>query len=84
MGQGREETRQYTDSLVSETGWTPKQIKSFAGAITYTQYNFLLRLVMKFIAKKKQLSTDPSRDPDYTNWDDVRQYAKGFVAAYFK
>ena len=34
----------------------------------YTKYNFLVRLVMKYIAKSEGASTDVSRDHVYTDW----------------
>jgi menaquinone-dependent protoporphyrinogen oxidase len=39
-----------------------------AGAILYTKYNFLLRFVMKQIAKKAGASTETSQDYEYTDW----------------
>ncbi len=77
---GQQETQQYINHFMQQTGWTPQQTVAFAGAILYTQYNFLIRLVMKFIAKRKQLSTDTSRDHEYTDWDDVKQFAETFIA----
>ena len=49
----------------------------------YTQYNFLLRLIMKSIARRKQLSTDTSRDHEYTDWDHVKRFAQAFVGRHF-
>jgi menaquinone-dependent protoporphyrinogen oxidase len=56
------------DSFLAETKWHPAKIKAVAGALLYTQYNFLLRLVMKRIAKQAGGDTDTSRDYDYTDW----------------
>lgn len=77
---GQQETQQYINRLIQRTGWTPQQTVAFAGAVLYKQYNFLIRLVMKFIAKQKQLSTDTSRDHEYTDWNDVKQFGKEFIA----
>lgn len=51
-----------------ETRWHPTLAKPVAGALLYTHYNFLLRLVMRKIAKKAGASTDTSRDYVYTDW----------------
>lgn len=56
------------DRFLDQTGWRPKHIKPVAGALLYTQYNFLIRLVMKRIARAEGGSTDTSRDHDYTEW----------------
>jgi menaquinone-dependent protoporphyrinogen oxidase len=35
----------------------------------YTKYNFLIRFVMKRIARQAGASTDTSHDHDYTDWE---------------
>jgi menaquinone-dependent protoporphyrinogen oxidase len=56
------------DDFFQETGWHPARVKPVAGALLYTKYNFLLRFVMKRIAKKSGAETDTSRDYEYTDW----------------
>ena len=56
------------DAFLAETKWHPSRIKAVAGALLYTKYNFLLRLVMKRIAKQAGGDTDTSRDYDYTDY----------------
>jgi menaquinone-dependent protoporphyrinogen oxidase len=56
------------DRFFAETGWYPERVKPVAGALLYTQYNFLIRFVMKRIAKHAGGSTDTSRDHEYTDW----------------
>ena len=73
---GRQETQQYITNFLQHTGWTPDQTASFAGAVAYTKYSFLVRWVMKSIAKRKTLSTDTSRDHEYTDWHQVDQFAQ--------
>jgi menaquinone-dependent protoporphyrinogen oxidase len=51
-----------------ETGWHPRRVKPVAGALLYTKYNFLIRFVMRRIAKKAGAETDTSRDYEYTDW----------------
>ena len=48
------------------------------------QYNFLIRFVMKRIARKEGAPTDASRDYEFTNWTRVEQLAKDFAQAYRK
>jgi len=52
----------------NETQWLPTLSKPVAGALLYTHYNFLLRLIMRRIAKKAGAATDTSHDYVYTDW----------------
>jgi menaquinone-dependent protoporphyrinogen oxidase len=62
------------DTFFEETGWHPRRVKPVAGALLYTQYNFLVRFIMKRIARKSGGSTDTSRDHEYTDWVALDQY----------
>jgi menaquinone-dependent protoporphyrinogen oxidase len=59
---------QMIDRFVADTGWRPARVVPVAGALRYTQYNFVVRLLMKRIARKAGGSTDTSRDHEYTDW----------------
>jgi menaquinone-dependent protoporphyrinogen oxidase len=50
------------------TNWHPTIAKPVAGALLYSQYNCLIRLIMKRIAKKAGAATDTSQDYVYTDW----------------
>jgi menaquinone-dependent protoporphyrinogen oxidase len=65
-------------AFLREAGWNPELHTIFAGALKYSQYGWLKKLVMKSIAKKAKGDTDTSRDYEYTNWDDVRAFAQRF------
>jgi menaquinone-dependent protoporphyrinogen oxidase len=56
------------DRFFKETGWHPRRVKPVAGALLYTQYNFLIRFVMRRIARKAGAATDTSHDYEYTDW----------------
>jgi menaquinone-dependent protoporphyrinogen oxidase len=73
------DVHQVIDRFLQDTGWHPKRIKPVAGAILYTKYNFLLRFVMKRIAKKAGGDTDTSRDYDYTDWANLDDFVKEFA-----
>jgi len=62
------------DAFLKETGWHPKHIKPVAGALPYSKYNFLVRFIMKRIARKSGGDTDTSRDYDYTDWDGLDNF----------
>ena len=57
-------------------GWTPGTIASIAGRLAYREYGFLIRLVMKRIARKEGAPTDTNRDYELTNWEQVDTLAR--------
>lgn len=69
----------YVESFFAETGWRADLIGNFAGAIRYSEYNFLLRFVMKRIAKSSTGDTDTARDYEYTDWTAVEAFADDFA-----
>ena len=48
----------------------------FAGALRYSKYNWLVKMIMKKIAAKAGGDTDTSKDYEYTDWDKVKEYAE--------
>ena len=66
------------DQFVATTGWQPRVVKFVAGALPYTKYGWLQRLVMKRIVAKAGGDTDTRRDYEYTDWNDVRRFADDF------
>lgn len=67
------------DRFFAETGWHPEHVKPVAGALLYTQYNVLIRFVMKRIAKHAGGATDTSRDHEYTDWVALDQFVAELV-----
>jgi menaquinone-dependent protoporphyrinogen oxidase len=66
-----------------QTGWRPKRVKPVAGALLYTKYNFLIRFVMKRIAKSVGAETDTSRDYEYTDWAALDRFVNEFADEVF-
>jgi len=77
----RAEIRRLTEDFVSGTGWRPVEIRTFAGALRYSKYNWLIRWIMRRIAKKEGGGTDTRRDYEYTDWGAVRSFASRFLAS---
>jgi menaquinone-dependent protoporphyrinogen oxidase len=67
--------------FLSETGWRPGKIKAVAGALMYTKYNFLMRWVMKHIARNAGAPTDTSRDCEFTDWAALDRLVDELVAS---
>jgi menaquinone-dependent protoporphyrinogen oxidase len=79
---GRREAEGYVETFVLETGWCPEKVGLFAGALVYTKYNFLLRWIMRRIARSRgSPDLDTSRDYVYTDMDAVQRFAVEFLAS---
>lgn len=74
---------QDVDAMLSkffnETQWTPTLVKPVAGALLYSRYNFLMRLIMKRIARKEHSDADTSRDYVYTDWPGLDKFVAEFA-----
>ncbi|QDX39356.1 flavodoxin domain-containing protein [Salarchaeum sp. JOR-1] len=71
----------YVESFITETGWHPDRIGQFGGALRFSEYGFLKRLMMKQIAK--DLLNDVERtngDVEFTDWDAVDAFAADVAA----
>lgn len=77
--QRRAEAARYVDEFVEATDWTPDRIGQFGGALRYSEYGFLKRLLMKRIAKDATGDTDTSRDYEYTDWAEVEGFTQDFA-----
>jgi menaquinone-dependent protoporphyrinogen oxidase len=66
------------ERFFTATGWRPTMTETVAGALLYTKYNWVKRWIMKRIVRKAGGDIDTTRDYEYTNWTDVRQFANRF------
>lgn len=66
--------------FIARTGWRPNAQIAVAGALPYSKYTLQIRLVMKFISWMTGGDTDTSRDYEYTDWDDLRTFARQFAS----
>ena len=77
--EGIAKANQYIDDFVRATGWQPDMTLSAAGAVLYTKYDPLTRLMMKFASRTAGRETDTSRDVVYTNWIAVDEFMHLFI-----
>ena len=63
------EIEKIASGMFDHTGWHPQHVHHAAGALRYTRYDFMKRMLMKYIARKEGGSTDTSEDHEYTDWD---------------
>ena len=70
----------YIEEFRSRTGWTPGESTSFAGALRYRKYNFMIRFMMRLIVGMAGGETDTRRDYEYTDWQAVERFATRFAS----
>ncbi len=76
--QVKNEEEKIKQNLFDLTGWYPDLSTIFAGALTYSKYNWLLKFIMHRIAKKAGFETDMNKDYEYTDWKSVEKFADHF------
>ena len=75
----RADTQKCIDEFLDETGWHPTVTKAVAGALKYTQYNWLKRFIMVQIVESEGGDVDTSQDYEYTDWADLRSFIEQFM-----
>lgn len=75
----RREVQEIMARLLARTGWHPAESKTIAGALPYTRYGWLKKWIMRRIVAKGGGDTDTTRDYEYTDWDDLRVFARAFA-----
>ena len=77
----RLEARRLLDELADDCGLKPRVVRCIAGALKYTQYDYLKRQMMRMIARHYDRPTDSSKDVEYTDWADVESFVDEFLEA---
>lgn len=54
-------------------------MKPVAGAVPYTRYGWLKRRIMRRLMARANGDTDTTRDYEYTDWEDLNSFARGFA-----
>ncbi|WP_433633287.1 flavodoxin domain-containing protein [Halomicrococcus sp. NG-SE-24] len=76
---GEAEAAGYIDEFIEATDWRPDRIGLFGGALRFSEYGFLLRSLMKRIARKEHPEVDTSNDVEFTDWESVTAFADDFA-----
>ncbi len=72
---GGDDPNGYLAATFDSLGWRPPITAAIAGALQYRKYNWLLRFVMKRIARAGGHSDDTSVNHFYTDWSQVYAFA---------
>ena len=70
------EGNKYLQRFVARSPWKPRDLKCFAGKVDYPNWNWFERFMIRIIMKITDGPTDPSVSIDYTDYEDVRGYAR--------
>ncbi len=76
-----QKAQQFISKFTGASGWRPNHAASFPGALLYSRYGPVKRLLMRTISAMARGDTDTSRDYDYTDWGRVKAFAEEFLAA---
>lgn len=79
LDEEEDEVEDLEEDFLEDMGWEPGDTKHIAGALRYTKYDYLTKLVMRLISKSQGRTTDTSQDHEYTDWDEVREFALYFI-----
>jgi menaquinone-dependent protoporphyrinogen oxidase len=78
--EGREQAAGYVEEFLDATDWHPDRIATFGGALRFSEYGFLKRLLLKQIAKREFPDVDRSEDVEFTDWQAVEDFANDVAA----
>lgn len=78
--ESRKANRDYLDEFSERTGWTPTESAAVAGALQYLEYDFMTKLLMRLMMKRGHHPTDTSHDYEYTDWQQVDDFARRCAA----
>ncbi len=71
--------QQYAESFFRHTGWRPARVVHVGGVLSYRNYSKAKRFLMRAVARSLGLSTDVTRNHEFTEWSRVRAFAKQFA-----
>jgi menaquinone-dependent protoporphyrinogen oxidase len=74
------EAQRMIEAFFANTGWRASIVSAVAGALMYSKYNWLVRWVMKRIARANNAPTDSSRDWVFTDWQALDRVAAALLA----
>lgn len=71
----RPDNNPYMQKFLQQVSWKPTELEVFAGKIDYQRYRFFDRQMIRLIMYITKGPTDPKSVNDFTNWDQVRDFA---------
>ena len=71
----RPDNNPYMQKFLQQVSWKPTELEVFAGKIDYQRYRYFDRQMIRLIMYITKGPTDPKSVNDFTNWDQVRDFA---------
>lgn len=75
----REAVQTIVDDTLVKAGWQPQLVTTFGGALPYTHYGVIKRLLMRWVVKREGGPTDISQDYEFTDWGAVDEFARALA-----
>ena len=70
------EGNRYMQKFLQKSPWVPRDVKCIAGKVDYPNWGWLDTKMIQMIMKMTKGPTDPTAVIDYTDWEDVKTYAR--------
>ena len=66
----------YMRKFLKQVPWCPNEVAVFAGKIDYQKYHFFDRAIIRLIMYMTNGPTNPTAVVDFTNWEQVENFAR--------
>ena len=76
QGKDTPDTNPYVRKFLIKTKWKPDKLGVFAGKVDYPKYNFFNKQIIRFIMFITKGPTDTNKTYEFTNWDNVKNFAR--------
>lgn len=70
------ETNTYVRKFLAKIQWKPTLVEVIAGALFYPRYSWFDRIMIQFIMRLTKGETDATKEYEYTDWQQVSQFAQ--------
>lgn len=78
--EGAAQAAGYVEEFLEDTGWHPDRIAQFGGALRFSEFGFLKRLLVRQVVKRSMPDVDTSEDVEFTDWQAVDDFANDVAA----
>ena len=75
-----EDVKRTLEGFCEQTGFHPSRMWPVAGALRYSRYGALMKLVMRVIARRAGGDTDVRHDHEYTDWKSLDRFVESMAA----
>ena len=70
------ETNPYLQKFLKQIKWKPQNLGVFAGKISYPDYGFVDKQMIRFIMWMTKGPTDPTTVTEFTDWSKVEEFGQ--------